>query len=63
MTKKSGFCKNEDFHKPFIKNLAFVCLVTIVCMISTRFLLINYLINTKITPTFTTQQSQINTNP
>lgn len=58
----SKFSKNEDFHIPFLKDLVFVGLVTIVCMISTRFFLLNYLMTTQNTPTFTIQKSQINTN-
>lgn len=58
----SKFFKKEDFHIPFLKDLVFVGLVTIVCMISTRFFLLNYLMATQNTPTFTIQKSQINTN-
>jgi uncharacterized membrane protein len=51
--------KKDDFHAPFIKNLAFVGLVTIVSMITTHFLLLNYLPNLIKNQTYTTQQSQI----
>ena len=50
--------KNDDFHIPFIKNLAFVGLVTIVSMITTHFLVINYLPGLIQTQEYTTQQSQ-----
>jgi hypothetical protein len=39
----SDLSKKSDFHIPFIKELVFVGLVTIVSMAFTRFLLINYL--------------------
>jgi hypothetical protein len=55
--------KKDDFHIPFIKNLVFVGLVTIVCMISTRFFLLNYLMTTQNTQTFTIQKSQIHSIP
>lgn len=35
----TNFSKNSDFHKPFIKELVFVALVTIVSMISMRYFL------------------------
>jgi hypothetical protein len=54
--------KKEEFHIPFIKQLVFVGLVTIFCMVSTRFFLLNYLMTTQNTPTFTIQKSQINSN-
>jgi hypothetical protein len=53
----------EEFHVPFIKNLAFVGLVTVVSMITTHFLLINYLPTLIKTPQYTSQQSHIDTNP
>ena len=55
----SDFSKNDDFHIPFIKNLVFVSLVTIVSMITTHFLVVNYLPNLIQTQKYTTQQSQI----
>jgi uncharacterized membrane protein len=55
----SEVSKNDDFHVPFIKNLAFVGLVTVVSMIITHFLLINYLPNLIKTHVYTTQESQI----
>jgi hypothetical protein len=51
--------KKDDFHVPFIKNLAFIGLVTIVSMITTHFLLLNYLPNLIKTTTYTSNQSQI----
>ena len=51
--------KFEEFHVPFIKNLAFIGLVTIVSMITTHFLVINYLPSIIKSQEYTTQQSQI----
>jgi hypothetical protein len=55
----SRISRKDDFHVPFIRNLAFVGLVTIVSMITTRFLLLNYLPNLIKTHIYTTQESQI----
>jgi hypothetical protein len=49
--------KNGEFHIPFIKNLAFVGLVTIVSMITTRFLLLNYMGSYLKTPEYTSSKS------
>jgi hypothetical protein len=49
----------NEFHIPFIKNLVFVSLVTIVSMITTHFLVVNYLPGLIQTQEYTTQQSQI----
>lgn len=49
--------KFEEFHVPFIKNLAFIGLVTIVSMITTRFLLINYMGSYLKTPEYTSSKS------
>ena len=51
--------KNDDFHMPFIKNLVFVSLVTIVSMITTHFLVVNYLPNLIQNQEYTIQQSHI----
>jgi hypothetical protein len=48
-----------EFHQPFIKNLVFVGLVTIVSMISAKFFVENYIYLTKNTPVYTTRQSHI----
>lgn len=56
MTKIS---RKDDFHIPFIKNLAFIGLVTVVSMITTHFLVVNYLPNLIQNQEYTTQQSQI----
>ena len=48
-----------EYHKPFIRNLAFVGLVTIVSMISVRFFVNNYYSHTIKTPEYTSSQSQI----
>jgi hypothetical protein len=58
-TTMSRISRKDDFHIPFIRNLAFVGLVTIVSMITTHFLLINYLPNLIKNQQYTTQQSQI----
>ena len=55
--------KFEEFHVPFIKNLAFLGLVTIVSMITTHYLLVNYLPNLIKTHIYTTQQSYNQSNP
>jgi len=54
----SRISKNDDFHIPFVQNLAFVGLVTVVSMITTHFLLMNYLPKLIKTQQYTTQQSQ-----
>jgi hypothetical protein len=54
----SRISRKEDFHIPFIKNLAFVGLVTVVSMITTHFLLMNYLPRLIQTQEYTIQQSQ-----
>ena len=59
----SKISRKDDFHIPFIKNLAFVGLVTIVSMITTHFLVVNYLPNLIKTQEYTIQQSQIQPNP
>jgi hypothetical protein len=51
--------KFEEFHVPFIKNLAFVGLVTVVSMITTHYLLLNYLPNLIQNQQYTIQESQI----
>jgi hypothetical protein len=58
-TIMSKISRKDDFHVPFIKNLAFIGLVTIVSMITTHFLLLNYLPNLIKTTTYTSNQSQI----
>jgi hypothetical protein len=55
----SKISRKDDFHVPFIMNLAFVGLVTIVSMITTRFLFLNYLPNLIHSQQYTIQQSQI----
>jgi hypothetical protein len=55
----SRISKKEDFHIPFIQNLAFIGLVTIVSMITTHYLLLNYLPSLIKTHIYTTQESQI----
>lgn len=55
----SNFLEKQEFHISFIKNLAFVGLVTMVCMITTRFLVVNYLPDLIQTQEYTIQQSQI----
>ena len=50
--------KFEEFHVPFIKNLVFVALVTVVSMISIRYYLTNSLSASPQTPLYTSQESQ-----
>ena len=54
--KKSKF---EEFHVPFIKNLVFVALVTVVSMISVRYYLTNSLSASQQSSLYTSEQSQI----
>ena len=54
--KKSKF---EEFHVPFIKNLVFVALVTVVSMISVRYYLTNSLSAYSQSSVYTSEQSQI----
>lgn len=49
--------KNEGFHIPFIKNLAFIGLVTIVSMISVHYFLVNIFSVPSNPPQYTSQQS------
>lgn len=58
-TMMSDFSKKDEFHVPFIKNLAFIGLVTVVSMITTHFLVVNYLPNLIQNQEYTIQQSQI----
>jgi uncharacterized membrane protein len=55
----SKISRKDDFHVPFIMNLAFVGLVTIVSMITTHFLVMNYLPNLIKNQQYTSQQSQM----
>lgn len=48
----------KEFHKPFIKALAIVGLVTVFSMVSSRFL-INYYMNLSLHPQKTTEYSSI----
>jgi hypothetical protein len=61
-TTMSDFSRKDEFHMPFIKNLAFIGLVTIVSMITTRYLLVNYLPNLIQSQEYTIQQSHIQPN-
>ena len=49
----------RDFHIPFIKSLVIVGLVTIVSMISARYLVEYSIINPHNTPIYTSHDSQI----
>lgn len=49
--------KNDGFHIPFIKNLAFIGLVTIVSMISVHYILKNMLVSPLNTPVYTSSKS------
>lgn len=54
--------KNAEFHKPFIKNLSFIVLVTIVSMVSTRLFFPNLISGLFKTPSFASQKFHISTN-
>lgn len=49
----------RDFHVPFIQGLVIVGLVTIVSMISVRYLVEYTISHTPSTPIYTSQESQI----
>ena len=51
--------KNDEFHIPFIKNLAFIGLVTIVSMVSVHYFLHNMFIKPSNSLEYTSQQSNI----
>jgi uncharacterized membrane protein len=51
--------KFEEFHVPFIKNLVFVGLVTIVSMVSVHYYLTKSLSLPKKASTYTSEQSQM----
>jgi len=55
----SKISKKEEFHIPFIKNLAFIGLVTIVSMISVRYFLSFTLKTHQNTPIIQYTESQI----
>jgi hypothetical protein len=55
--------KKCDFHIPFIKELVFVGFVTIVSMISMRVFLESMFPTHHITSSFTSSESQLNSNP
>ena len=46
----------EEFHKPFVKSLLIVAFVTVVAMVSSRYVA-NYYINTKFYPAKTIEYS------
>jgi hypothetical protein len=45
----------EDFHKPFIKSLVIVAIVTLFALVSSKYI-VNYYINTDYLPPETTQK-------
>jgi hypothetical protein len=49
--------KNDEFHMPFIKNLAFIGLVTIVSMVSVHYFLVNIFSVPSNPPQYTSQPS------
>lgn len=51
--------KNDEFHIPFIKNLAFIGLVTIVSMVSVHYFLHNMFIEPSNSLEYTSQKSSI----
>lgn len=54
--------KTQEIHKPFIKSLVFLGLVTLVSMVSARILIENYMSKKQSTPIFTSQKSQSSMN-
>jgi len=59
----SRLSKNKEFHIPFIKELVFVGLVTIVSMISVRIFLTNFLPGSLKSYTFPPTQSYSDMKP
>ena len=53
--------KNNEFHIPFIKNLVFIGLVTIVSMVSVHYFLNNMFIKPSNSLEYTSQKSQMST--
>ena len=51
--------KNTEFHIPFIKNLVFIGLVTIVSMVSVHYFLHNMFMEPSNSLEYTSQQSNI----
>lgn len=51
--------KTEEFHKPFIKNLVIMGLVTIVSMVSARYFIIYSFSIPSSTPVYTSSESGI----
>jgi hypothetical protein len=49
---------NEDFHKPFIKSLVIVGLVTIFAMVSSHYLVDYYFSTYKNTPIYTSSSPE-----
>lgn len=49
--------KNNEFHIPFVKNLVFICLVTIVSMVSARYFINNLYSSLSNPPQYTSQPS------
>ena len=52
-----GSKKKIEFHKPFVKDLAFICLVTIVSMVSVRFFIPNLIFPLLKSPIYTSHES------
>lgn len=53
--------KNTEFHIPFIKNLVFIGLVTIVSMVSVHYFLHNMFMEPSNSLEYTSQKSSIST--
>jgi hypothetical protein len=51
--------KNNEFHIPFIKNLVFIGIVTIVSMVSVHYFFHNMFLQSSNTLEYTSQQSNI----
>ena len=50
--------ENKEFHKPFLKNLVFIGLATVVAMIFSNYLVNYYGATYKNSPVFTSLESQ-----
>jgi len=48
---------NEEFHKPFLKGLIVVALVTLFSMVSSRYIIDYYLTQSYKTPIYTSNES------
>lgn len=61
VTKMTKNQKNNEFHIPFVKNLLFICSITIFCMIIAHIFIQNSYLHYSKTYEFMLQKSQIST--